>query len=114
LSTPPRAGEFARVITFDLQSSNVRIEFVPGFWKTAARSNAVIHVSMEIVDGSSLKAFQRLSVNGTGFATKDTRGGSDAQKQFSLAIEDAIQQLSENAANLLVAGVDEPRREKFQ
>jgi hypothetical protein len=84
LNTPPRAGESDRVITFDLQNSNVRIEFVPGFWRSAAKSNAVVHVSMEIMDGSTLKAFQRLSVNGNGFATKDTRGGSDAQRQFSM------------------------------
>jgi hypothetical protein len=109
VSRPPQPGEFERVFKFDLQSSNVRIEFVPGFWSNSARADCVLHVSMETADGPSLKAIQRLSINGNGFSNKETSGGDDAQRQFSLAIEDAIRQLTENTANLLISGVGEPR-----
>ncbi|MDP2047169.1 MAG: hypothetical protein Q8L00_13270 [Deltaproteobacteria bacterium] len=109
LSEPPKPGQFDRDISFDLQSSNVQIEFVPKFWTSAAKANAIIHVTMEIMDGSSLKAIQRLTVSGNGFTTQDTSGGGDAQKQFSRAIEDAIRQLAENTANLLISGVAEPK-----
>lgn len=112
LSEPPKPGQFDRDISFDLQSSNVQIEFVPKFWTSAAKANAIIHVTMEIMDGSSLKAIQRLTVNGNGFTTQDTSGGGDAQKQFSRAIEDAIRQLAENTANLLISGVAEPKEIK--
>jgi hypothetical protein len=112
LSEPPKPGQFDRDLSFDLQSSNVQIEFVPKFWTSAAKANAIIHVTMEIMDGSSLKAIQRLTVNGNGFTTQDTSGGGDAQKQFSRAIEDAIRQLAENTANLLISGVAEPKEIK--
>lgn len=102
-------GEYGMIINFDLQNVNVRVEFAPGFWRAAAKSNAVIYVSMEIIDGSSMQSLKRLTVNGNGFSSKDTKGGADAQKQFSLAIEDAIQQLSENTSNLLISGVGEPK-----
>jgi xanthine/uracil/vitamin C permease (AzgA family) len=105
--TPPR--DFERVFRFDVQSSNVRIELVPGFWSDLAKSDCVLHVSMEIADGTSFKAIQRLSVNGNGFSNKETSGGDDAQRQFSLAIEDAIRQLTEKTANILISGVGEPR-----
>ena len=107
--SPPQEGDFERIFRFDLQSSNVRIEFVPGFFSTSAKADCVIHVSMEIADGKSFKAIQRLSVSGNGFSNKETSGGDDAQRQFSLAIEDAIRQLTENTANLLISGVGEPR-----
>lgn len=109
LSQQPIPGQFDRDISFDLQSSNVQIQFVPKFWSSAAKANAILHVSMEIIDGSSLKAIQRLTVSGNGFTTEDTSGGADAQKQFSRSIEDAIRELSENTANLLVSGVAEPK-----
>lgn len=109
LSQQPAPGQFDRDISFDLQSSNIQIQFVPKFWSSAAKANAILHVSMEIIDGSSLKAIQRLTVSGNGFTTEDTNGGADAQKQFSRAIEDAIRELSENTANLLVSGVAEPK-----
>jgi hypothetical protein len=109
LRETPKPGEFDRDISFDLQSSNVQVEFVPGFWNASAKANAIIHVSMEIIDGKSLKTIQRLAISGNGFSTKDTSGGGDAQKQFSRAIEDAIRQLSENTANLLISGVAEPK-----
>jgi hypothetical protein len=109
LSDPPMPGKFDRVISFDLQSSNIRVEFVPGFWSNSAKANAILHVTMEIADGSSLKAIQRLTVNGNGFTTQKTSGGADAQTQFSRAIEDAIRQLSDNTANLLISGAAEPK-----
>lgn len=109
LNVQPSPGEYERVIIFDLQNCNVRVEFVPGFWRNAAKANAILHVSMEIMDGKSLKAFQRLSMNGNGFSMKDAVGVADAQKQFATAIEDAIRQLAENTANLLVSGATESR-----
>ena len=87
----------------------MRIELVPGFWSDLAKSDCVLQVSMEIADGTSFKAIQRLSVNGNGFSNKETSGGDDAQRQFSLAIEDAIRQLTEKTANILISGVGEPR-----
>ena len=83
LRETPKPGEFDRDISFDLQSSNVQVEFVPGFWNASAKANAIIHVSMEIIDGKSSKTIQRLAISGNGSSTKDTSGGGDAQKQFS-------------------------------
>lgn len=101
VSSPPALGEFDRVITFDLQSSNVRIEFVPGFWTNTAKADAIIHVTMNVMDHD--QPVQRLTVSGTGFSAKTFKGGSGAQKQFSKAIEDAIRQLANNTANLLIS-----------
>jgi hypothetical protein len=110
IPSAPQPGDFERVFRFDLQSSNVRIEFVPGFFsRNSARADCVLHVSMEIADGTSFKTIQRLSISGSGFSNKETSGGDDALRQFSLAFEDAIRQLTENTANLLISGVGEPR-----
>lgn len=102
--------QFERIVRFDLQSPNVRIEFLPRFWAAAAKADASIQVSMEIIEGSSLKAIQRFAISGTGFVVKDANTWEDAHKIFSIAIEDAIQQVSENAAILLISGVGEPLR----
>lgn len=104
----PRLGEFERVISFDLQSSKIIVEFVPGYLNQEAKSTAELYVTMDIIDGSTLKTFQRLTVHGTGFSTEDASGfkAYDA-KHFSLAMEDAIQQLAEITTNLLFSGVAE-------
>lgn len=100
-----QSKKYERIIRFDLQNANVRVEFVPGFWNPSAKADCVLRVSMEVVDGQTMETLQRLTINGTGFSTKDTSGGEDAQRQFSRAIEDAIRDLSENAANMLIAGI---------
>jgi len=109
LTTRPQPGKFDRVICFDLQSSNVRIEFVPGFWTETAKADAILHIVMEAKDGLSLSDIQRLTVSGNGFSTKPSYVGAEAHKHFSIAIEDAIRQVTENTANLLISGVAEPR-----
>ncbi len=70
----PRLGEFERVISFDLQSSKIIVEFVPGYLNQEAKSTAELYVTMDIIDGSSLKTFQHLRVHGTGFSTEDASG----------------------------------------
>jgi hypothetical protein len=106
----PRLGEFERVISFDLQSSKIIVEFVPGYLNQEAKSTAELYITMDIIDGSSLKTFQRLTIHGTGFSTEDASGFKAYDpKHFSLAMEDAIQQLAEITTNLLFSGVAELR-----
>jgi hypothetical protein len=110
ISEPARPEQFERIISFDLQSSNVRYEVVnPNFWGGTGKANAVIHVVMEIINGSSLETIRRIAVNGNGFSTEEPRKGDIVHGRITGAIEDAIRQLADNTANLLISGVAEPQ-----
>jgi len=105
----PSIGEFERVISLELQSSKVIVEFVPGFLSQEAKGTAVVDVTMEVIDGSSLKTIRRLKLQGSVTSTKDVSDYAHASKHFTSAMEDAIQQLAEKASKLLISGAAESR-----
>ena len=107
----PRPKEFDRIITFDLEMADVRVEFIPGYLRQEAKASAKIAVIMDIIDGASLKIVRRMPAQGRGSSLKDASGFvSHAPMQFTKAVEDAIQQLSEIVSNLLISGGAEAGR----
>ena len=97
----PRPKEFHRIISFDLDYADVR----------EAKASAKIAVIMDIIEGASLKIVRRMPAQGRGSSLKDASGFvSHAPMQFTKAVEDAIQQLSEIVSNLLISGGAEARR----
>jgi hypothetical protein len=107
---PPRPGKFDRVLVFDLQKVDLIVEFVPGYLRQEARAQAAIHIVMEVFDGKSMKSLKKLPVTGRGSSVKDSSGfAAYASSQFSAAMENAIQQLSEIVSNLVITGAAEPK-----
>lgn len=110
LNGPPSPGEFERVLAFDLPKVDLLVEFVPGYLRQEAKAQASIDITMEILDGKTMRAVQNLPVTGKGASSKDASGfAAYASGQFSLAMENAIQELSEIVSNLLITGSAEPR-----
>jgi hypothetical protein len=106
----PRPGEFERVLAFDLPKVDLLVEFVPGYLRQEAKAKASINITIEILDGKSMRSLKKLPVTGRGFSTKDASGfAAYASSQFTLAMENAIQQLSEIVSQLLITGTAEPR-----
>jgi hypothetical protein len=106
----PSMGEYARIISFDLESSKVIVEFVPGYLSQEAKATAVVGVMMEVIDGSSLKTIRRVKWQGSVTSTRDASGfNAYASKHFASAMEDAIEQLAEKASKLLISGAAESR-----
>lgn len=106
----PRMGEFDRIISFDLRSSKVTVEFIPGYLDQDAKSTAEIYVTMETIDGATLKTIKKLPVYGKGSSIRDASGfNAYAAMHFTQAMEKAIQQLAEITSNLLFSGVAESK-----
>jgi hypothetical protein len=109
VKVPPRPGEFERVIAFDVQESKIQVEFIPGYLRQEAKSQAEVSIAMEVLDGKSMRTIQMLPASGKGSSIKDASGFvAYAPMQFSLAMEKAIQQLSEIVSNLLLPRSTEP------
>jgi hypothetical protein len=107
----PRPREFDRIISFDLEMADVRVEFIPGYLRQEAKATATIAVIVDIIDGASLKIVRRMPAQGRGSSLKDASGFVPyAPMQFTKAIEDATQQLSEIVSNLLISGGAEAGR----
>jgi hypothetical protein len=107
---PPLPGEFERVLGFDLPHVGLLVEFVPGYLRQEARANATIEISIEVIDGKTMRTLRTLPVTGKGSSKKDASGfAAYASSQFTAAMERAIQQLSEIVSNLLISGGAEPR-----
>uniref|UniRef100_A0A7C3V036 ABC-type transport auxiliary lipoprotein component domain-containing protein n=1 Tax=Desulfobacca acetoxidans TaxID=60893 RepID=A0A7C3V036_9BACT len=107
----PSPGEFDRVIKFDLTWVDLAVEFVPGYLRQEAKADSAVHIEMEIFDGKTMRSVKKLPVVGKGSSRKDASGFSAyASKQFTLATEKAIQQLSEIVTHLLITGTAEPER----
>jgi len=107
----PRPREFDRIIRFDLENADVQVEFIPGYLRQEAKATAKIAVIMDSIDGASLKIVRRLPVQGRGEPLRDASGFVPyAPMQFTKAIEDATQQLSEIVSNLLISGGAEAGR----
>jgi len=70
----PRPGEFDRVLTFDLPKVDLLVEFVPGYLSQQAKAKASIKITMEILDGKSMKSLKKLPVMANGSSTQDASG----------------------------------------
>ncbi len=107
---PPKPGAFDRVVTFDLPKADLVVEFVPGYLRQEAKAKASITITMEILDGKSMKSLKNLTASGKGSSTMDASGfAAYASSKFTKAMENAIQQASEIVSNILITGTAEPR-----
>jgi hypothetical protein len=105
----PRPGEFDRVLAFDLPKVGLTVEFIPGYLRQEARAKAAVYITMEILDGKSMRTLKTLPVKGAGASAEDASGFTPyTAKHFTEAMEKAIQQLSEIVAQLLITGAAEP------
>jgi len=85
---------------FDLENAQIDVTFQQGFWTVSSRGNVNLSVSLERYGPDGLE--NRMVLSGSGFMS----GGADAfnaDSQFAQAVEDAIKQVSENAANVMMS-----------
>lgn len=110
VTVPPRPGEFDRVLVFDLPKVSLTVEFIPGYLRQEARAKAAINITMEILEGKSMRALKNLPVTAKGASAEDASGFTPyASRHFTEAMENAIQQMSEIVAHLLITGAAEPQ-----
>ena len=110
VAAPPGPGQFDRVIAFDLAKVDLVVEFVPGYLSQAAKARASINITMEILDGKTMRSLKKLPVTARGTSTQDASGlAAYASSKFTQAMEKAIQQLSEIVSNLVITGAVEPK-----
>ena len=100
-TTPYYRGQYARVIQFDLQNSSLSIT------PRAGGSNRIAYTLSVVVEryGLDLKLIGRNAVTGNGLV--DSRTVTD--EVVRQAVEAALQQVADEATNLLVARLDGPR-----
>jgi hypothetical protein len=98
----PYAGEYGRVVRFDLQSSPLGIQRQPG---GAIRVSCAISIIVERF-GRDLKRVSSQAV--TGYGLVERADATDVVVKE--AVEAALQQVTDNASSLLIAGVDGPRQ----
>uniref|UniRef100_A0A7V6DPK7 ABC-type transport auxiliary lipoprotein component domain-containing protein n=1 Tax=Desulfobacca acetoxidans TaxID=60893 RepID=A0A7V6DPK7_9BACT len=109
VNTPPQGGECDRIIAFDLPWVDLIVEFVPGYLRQEARARAALKINLEVYDAKTMKLQRTMPVAGQGSSVKDASGFvAYAPGQFTAAMEQAIQQVSEIVSNLLIMGVAEP------
>jgi len=100
-TTPYYRGQYARVIQFDLQNSSLSIT-------PRARGQMRVAYTLSVVVeryGLDLKLIGRNAVTGNGLV--DT--GTVTDDVVRQAVEAALQQVADEATNLLVARLDGPR-----
>jgi hypothetical protein len=91
LNGPPGPGEFERVLGFDLPHVGLLVEFVPGYLRQEAKADATIEISIEVIDGKTMRTLRTLPVTGKGSSKKDASGfAAYASSQFTAAMEYAI------------------------
>ncbi len=106
----PQRGQFDRIVRFDLQNSDLDIQVQDNGWAgTTNRVTYTVSVSIESYD-QRMSLVNRSVITGNGILS---RRGSSTQEVVKDAVEMAVQQLADNASNLLVAGLAEPRRESL-
>jgi len=102
----PQRGQFDRIVKFDLQNSDLDIQVQDNGWSgTTNRVTYTVSVSIEGYD-HDMSLVNRSVITGNGILS---RRGSSTQDVVKDAVEMALQQLADNASNLLVAGLAEPR-----
>ena len=105
----PARGEFDRIVKFDLHASDLDIQEQDDGWAgTTQRVAYRVSVSIEGYD-EHLSLINRSLVTGNGLVT---RRGSPLQAVVRDAVEMAVQELADNASNLLIAGLAEPHRDR--
>jgi len=105
----PARGEYDRIIKFSLQNSDMDIFFDEGFFSHTGRAKYSISIAIEAYDGKELKLLKKTVVSGNGFSSRETSAFS-ASKKFAIAIENGIQQVCDNVANLLISEFAEPKK----
>ncbi len=106
----PQRGQFDRIVRFDLQNSDLDIQVQDNGWAgTTNRVTYTVSVSIESYD-QRMSLVNRSVITGNGILS---RRGSSTQEVVKDAVEMAVQQLADNASNLLVAGLAEPPRESL-
>jgi hypothetical protein len=111
IDTVSGVGQYDRVIRFSLQNSNIDVYFQSGYFTTTGRAQCMLAVSMEAYDGKNMELIGKTTVSGSGFSSRITNAFT-ADEAFAKAIEMAIQQISDNVANLLISGFAEPKVNK--
>ena len=100
---PP--NQYHRILKFSLINNNLDVYFLKGFLSITAKANCSISVSIEVYENSG-KLIRKTTITGSGFSSKNI-DTSSAEKTFAAAVEAAIQQVSDNIANLLISGFAE-------
>ena len=104
----PRRGEFDRLVKFDLQNSDLDIQVQDNGWAgTTQRVTYTVSISIEGYD-ERMSLINRSVITGNGIIS---RRGSPTRDVVRDAVELALQQLADNASNLLLAGLAEPPRD---
>lgn len=106
--TQPKASEYERILKFSLQLHRLEVCFQQDYSITTAHAHYALSVGIEAYDGESLELLETNTAGGRGSSSKATDAMSAAET-FASAIEDGIQMLSDNVANLLISGFAEPK-----
>jgi len=109
ISQPASPGDYALVIVFSLQKSQIDVSFEERL-APSARAYSLFAVSVEVFNGKTMVPLHSSTVNGRAFLIRALGKVSspEAEKVFAAAIESSIQQLAGNAAALLAQWADEP------
>jgi hypothetical protein len=111
VNEPPKPGDFERVLAFDLPQVDLVVEFVPGYLRQEAKARAYLKILMKIYDGKTMKLLKTMPVEGRGSSSKDASGfAAYAPMQFTAAMVQAIDQVTEVASNLLIMGAAESKK----
>ncbi len=107
----PVAGQYDRIIKFSLSNSNLDVRFSGGqfFQPITERVDYSLTVAMEVYDGKSLRLLQKMAINGHGSGTQTIPFGDHSFKVYEKPIDNGIQQVADDAANILISGVAEAR-----
>ena len=98
----PYKGQFGRVVRFYLTSSALGLRSMPD---GSLRASYSVGIAVETC-GRDLRPTTRKLVTGTGIVVRADASGAELAKE---ATEAALQQLADNAAHLLVSGIEGPR-----
>ena len=109
ISRPASPGDYALVIAFSLQKSQIDVSFEERL-TPSARAYSLFAVSVEMFNGKTMVPLHSSTLNGRAFLIRALGKVSsrEAEKVFAAAIESSIQQLASNAAALLAQWAEEP------
>jgi hypothetical protein len=109
ISRPASPGDYALVIVFSLQKSQIDVSFEERL-TPSARAYSLFAVSVDVFNGKTMVPFHSSTLNGRAFLIRALGKVSsrEAEKVFASTIESSIQQLADNAAALLAQWAEEP------
>jgi hypothetical protein len=86
------------VFRFERDSSKLTIAQIPGLFTEKENGSYVIRIRAEAIDGTSKRSLQRVTITGRGVSTKS----------WEQAIQEAVQELSDNLSGLLMTDFGMP------